>query len=822
MTTSRLEDVLPLSPLQQGLLFHAQYDEQGPDFYTMQFVFEIEGTLDAEALRAACAAALRRHANLRAGFRYRKNGDPVQVIPREVKVDWTDTDLSALPAASQEAELARLLAADRARRVDPRRPPLLRFTLFHLGGQRYRFLLTNHHILLDGWSRAVLIGELFELYGSHGDAAGLRPVTPYREYLSWLSRQDHSAAAAAWRQVIDGVDEPTLLAAAPASPRQPVAARHARFELPAKPAAALAGWAAKHAFTINTVVQAAWAIVLGQLTGRDDVVFGGTVSGRPPEIPGIESMVGLFINTLPVRVRLDPAEPLGALLARLQDQQAALMDYPYLGLAEIQRLTPVTGELFDTLVVFENYPVDTEGLQRAAGGLGIVDGHSHEGTHYPLTLMVNAGATLGLEIGYRPELLDRDRIEVIGRALLRLLGTAPDQHATPTGRLALLSAAEQQRVLNRWNNTVHPVRQVPLPELFQAQAARTPDAVAVRYADRQLSYAELNARANRLAHLLIRRGVGPERTVALALPRSPELITALCAVLKAGAAYLPVDPEYPADRIAYMLGDAGPALVLTNRETARTLPTAGNSPLFILDDPASEAAVTGLEATDPGDADRTAALSVDHPAYVIYTSGSTGRPKGVAMTGRALVNLFAWHEAELPGGPGNRTAQFTAISFDVSAQEILSALLSGRTLVIPDDSTRRDPAAFVRWLDHHQVNEVYAPNLVIDALCDEAREAGLQLPALRHLAQAGEALVLTKPIREFHAAGQTARLLHNHYGPTETHVVTACTLPERTGDWPDRPTIGRPIWNTAATSLTPPCARCRTASQASCIWPAPA
>ncbi|MET9611041.1 amino acid adenylation domain-containing protein, partial [Streptomyces sp. NPDC006512] len=795
----RLEGILPLSPLQQGLLFHAQYDEQGPDVYTMQFVLDIEGGIDTGHLHSACAALLRRHPGLRAAFRHRKNGEPVQLIPFEVAPAFTVTDLSGRPAGERSAAAEEIAAADRARRFDLARPPLIRFTLVDLGEGRFQFLVTAHHILLDGWSRALLIGELFELYGllrSGSDERALPAVTPYRDYLAWVAAQDRTAAEDAWRRVLEGVEEPTLLAA-PDPGRAPAAPATTRVELPAAATAELTRWARGRGITVNTVVQAAWAIVLGRLTGRDDVVFGGTVSGRPPQLPGIESMIGLFINTLPVRVALDPAEPVGALLDRLQDQQAALMDHQFLGLGDIQRLAPAGGELFDTLLVFENYPVDTEGLRRSAGGLGVVDGRSHEGTHYPLSLLVHAGDTVALELSHRPDLLDTAAAEAVGARVLSLLAALPGAEDTPVGRLDLLTADERTRVLHTWNDTAHEGPLLPLPALFRKTADRHPDAAAVQHAGTTLTYRELDARANRLARLLAARGAGPERTVALALPRSAELIVALWAVLKSGAAYLPVDAAYPADRIAHMLGDARPALVITDRATRPAVEAAaGATPLLLLDDPAAAAELDALADGEITDAERTAPLTPLTPAYVIYTSGSTGKPKGVAMPGAPLANLIGWHEAELPGGPGVRTAQFTAISFDVSAQEILSATLSGRTLVIPDEDVRRDPAAFVQWLDRQRIDEVYAPNLVIDALCEEAVGQGLDLPALRHLAQAGEALVPSKRIRDFHHGG--GRVLHNHYGPTETHVVTAATLPADVDAWPARPTIGRPIRNTRA------------------------
>jgi non-ribosomal peptide synthetase component F len=567
---SGLQDILPLSPLQQGLLFHAVYDEAAADVYTVQLLLDIAGPLDAEALRLAADALLRRHANLRAAFLYEKFDEPVQIIPHHVELPWAEIDLGHLAGPGKEAEqqaaLASLLDEDRARRFALHRPPLLRFTLITLGPDRYRFVLTNHHILLDGWSMPVLVSELFALYGSRGDDAALPRVTPYREYLTWLARQDRPAAEAAWRQALADVDEPTLVGpgrqgAAPAVPDR------VSTELPAALTAALTEHARTSGYTLNTLFQAAWAMVLGQLTGRDDVVFGGTVSGRPPEIAGVESMVGLFINTLPVRVTLDPAQSLAGLLERLQEQQAGLMDHQYLGLTDIQKATG-HGELFDTLVVFENYPLDAAGLRRSAGGLGIVDGLNRESTHYPLTLTVSLGDALGLDLAYRPDLFDRQRIEAAGECLLRLLRDMETAAATPVGRVRLLSERDERRVLGpAWSGTVDPEPQLPsLVWRFQEQAVLRSGETALTCDGEWLSYAELNLRANRLAHLLRSRGAGPEQYVAVALPRSADLLVALLAVLKSGAGYVPLDPEHPADRLRHVLEDARPVLVLTRTD----------------------------------------------------------------------------------------------------------------------------------------------------------------------------------------------------------------------------------------------------------------
>ena len=415
----KLEDILPLSPLQEGLLFHALYDTQGPDLYAVQLVLGLEGPLDAQALQAAAEALLRRHTSLRACFHHQALSRPVQVILPEPALPWRIIDLGAFEAPAQEEHLAGLLAQERALRFELGSAPLLRFSLIRLAADQHRLLLSNHHLLMDGWSLPVFVRELFVLYGQEGQSAALPRVTPYRDYLGWIAAQDRQAAQAAWQSALAGLEEPTRLAAAEpgAAPAQP---EEIIVELPEALTEALSRQARSHGLTLNTILQGAWAILLGRLTGRDEVVFGTTVAGRPSEIAGIQTMVGLFINTLPVRVRLRPAEPLRELLTRLQDSQSQLIAHQHLGLAEIQRLMGL-GQLFDTLVVFENYPVDRSVLEEPAAGFRLISVEGHDATHYPLSLVAVPGKRLRLRFQYRPDLFEPPRIEAIGRRLVRLL-----------------------------------------------------------------------------------------------------------------------------------------------------------------------------------------------------------------------------------------------------------------------------------------------------------------------------------------------------------------------------------------------------------------
>ena len=417
MARSRIQEVWPLSPLQEGLLFHALYDGQGPDVYTVQHAFGLAGPLDAEVMRAAGQALLDRHASLRASFRQPAGlGKPVQVIVREAKPSWQEADLGALGETDALAEAERLAAAERHRRFDLAVPPLLRFLLIRLSPERHRLVITSHHILIDGWSMPVLARELFAVYAAGGDAACLPPVRPYREFLGWLAAQDTGAARAAWTAELAGLDEPTLLASAAQAARVLAPPEDIHVQLAADLTAVLGEQARAARITLNTVLQGAWGLLLGRLTGRSDVAFGITVAGRPHELPGAESMLGLFINTVPVRVRTDPADLVASMLSGLQNRQSALLAYHHLGLAEIQRAAG-PGAVFDTLMVYENYPVGPAGPAGGGGGnsgqLRVTGVGGLDATHYPLSLIVVPQARLRLVLGFRPDLFAREAVQAI-------------------------------------------------------------------------------------------------------------------------------------------------------------------------------------------------------------------------------------------------------------------------------------------------------------------------------------------------------------------------------------------------------------------------
>jgi amino acid adenylation domain-containing protein len=483
----------------------------------------------------------------------------------------------------------------------------------------------------------------------------------------------------------------------------------------------------------------------------------------------------------------------------VQAQLAGLLAHEHAPLALAQQASGVTAPapLFTSLLNYRHTPRAGDGPQRAGAGL---DGTevllSRDRTNYPLLVSVDdSGAGFGLVVDAvtpaDPGLVCA-LVHTAAAGLIAALEQAPD---TPLWQVPVLDEAQRWQLLAGWNDTAAPVPGTPLVELLAAQVARTPDAVAVACGDEVVSYARLEGRANRLARVLAAWGAGPETVVAVVMERSADLVVALLAVLKAGAAYLPVDPGYPAERITFMLADAAPVCVLTTAELAASLPLPDGTPVLAAGEASSAGELAAAGAGGLSDRQQAGLLRPEHPAYVIYTSGSTGLPKGLIMPARALMNLMNWHLAASRKEAGKRIAQFTTISFDVATQEIFSALLSGNTLLMLSEDVQRDLGKITSWLGRERINELYAPAPILDIACEIAVEQDDPLAGLENVYQAGEALLPGKHMRAFFSSHPGARL-HNHYGPAETHVVTGWTLPLDVATWTSEVPIGGPVANT--------------------------
>ncbi|MFD0653624.1 condensation domain-containing protein [Streptomyces malaysiensis subsp. malaysiensis] len=471
-----IEDILPVTALQEGMIFHHVYDDSAPDSYVAQVAFDLDGALDEAGLHAAAGELLRRHPNLRSSFRQRRTGQWVRILRRRVRVPWHERDLSGVPATERERALDAEVSADRLRRFDLGDAPLIRFTLLRLGEERFRFVLTAHHAVVDGWSMAVLLRELVVLYRNGADPSVLPAARSHRDHLAWLRTRDRAAAERAWGETLAELPGPCLLA--PGADPATVLPERLDFALDEETGAALVDAARARGITLNTVLQCAWALVLGGLTGRDDVVFGMTVSGRPAELDGADHMVGLFINTVPLRIRLHPDEALSDLLVRVQQEQARLLDHHHLGLTEIQRAAGVD-ELFDAGMVFENFPRHTDDPDSAT--LRVRDVQSRNATHYPLTLISGTGERIGGRLVYRPDLFTTERVQQIADTLVGVLRTMAHALELPVGGVDVSLPGERWRVLEEWNDTAVDVRWASLVGLFEEQVVRVSGAVAVEF-----------------------------------------------------------------------------------------------------------------------------------------------------------------------------------------------------------------------------------------------------------------------------------------------------------------------------------------------------
>jgi amino acid adenylation domain-containing protein/non-ribosomal peptide synthase protein (TIGR01720 family) len=742
-----IDDLYPLSPMQQGMLFHA-LGEPAARLYVTQLAVDIDG-LDSERFIAAWRAAIRRHDILRTAFPWREGlHTPLQAVHRDVELpvaleDWRGRD--DIPEG-----LAALEAREYDRGFDLARAPLLRLVLARVAEDRHRLIWTCHHLLLDGWSQSLLWGEVLRHY--RGEPAGTEPAGRYRDYIAWLARQDPKAGEAFWREQLRDLEEPCLLAPNPS--RSADGGGHGTWLWRADRQwmLALKAFAGEQRITLNTLVQGAWAVLLYRHTGRRGVAFGATVAGRPTELPGADGLLGLFINTLPVIHPIEPSRPAGDWLRALQSRNLRLREYEHTPLYDIQRWAGRGGQaLFDSLLVFENYPVD-QALR--APGLGPRFGavRQRDLTNYPLTLDIAAGDTLEIRYDYGRESFDEAAVRRIGHHMESLLGQMLDHPSRPVGHLALSDGGMPDVTPGRPSG----YQALPVHALIRRRAEARPEAPALICGGETLSYAELEQWTNRLAHGLLRRGVGPETPVGVAVGRSLDMVAGALAVFKAGGVYVPLDPEQPAERLRRVLEEAGVGVLL--KESRFGGPESMPTLRVCLDLDALD--LWGEPATPP-----PVAVHPEQLAYLIHTSGSTGRPKGVAVAHGALGMQVQAMAALYGLEPRDRCLHFAAPVFDAALEQWAVPLIRGAALVIAPEwwSAER----MLHEIGVHGISRVDLPPAYLAELA--ARADAARPPALRGITVGGEAL--TRRTYELAMARLCPERLVNAYGPTET-VIT--------------------------------------------------
>jgi amino acid adenylation domain-containing protein len=796
-----------LSHMQQGMLFHTlESKEPGGDIE--QMICTLHETLKISAFRQAWQRVVERHSILRTSFCWEELAVPLQTVDLHVQLPWEQQDWRHLSASEQEDKLNAYLQADRQRGFELTKAPLMRLALFQLAETHYKVIWTFHHILLDGRSFLILLKEVFAFYEAfcQGEDLQLEQPRPYRDYIEWLQQQDLANAEAFWRQTLRDFTASTPLVverAVRGGHSQESGHGEEEIQLSEAVTSALKSLAQEHELTLNILVNGAWALLLSRYSGEEDVVFGATRACRRSALEGAESMVGLFINTLPLRVRVSPDLSLLSWLKELRSQWIALRDYEHTPLMKVQKWSdiPPGRSLFESLVVFENYQL-TSALQVQGGSWENRQFQLLEQTSFPLTVSGYGGLQLLLKIEY-----DRQRFEqaTITRMLGHLQTLLEGMVANPDQCLAdlpMLTAAERHQLLIEWNQT-----QTDYPKdkcihhLFEAQVEQTPDAVAVVIEDQQLTYRELNSRANQLAHYLQGLGVEPEVLVAICIKRSLEMVVGLLGILKAGGAYVPLDPAYPKERLRYMLSDSQVPILLTQEQLVSELPedkarvVALDRDWEVIATQTQENPVTEVKASNL--------------AYIIYTSGSTGKPKGVMIEHQSVVNLTATMRVEYGMVSSDRVLQFSSLSFDSATDEIYNCLTAGGTLVLRTDEMLSSVSTFVQKCREWKLTVLELPTAYWHQIISELATTGESLPTSVRLVSFGGEAALPEKLRlwqrcvndwrRYHQMGEPP-LLINGYGPTEATVeATIYKLSESVlEDTRSQVPIGRPIGNVQA------------------------
>ena len=758
-TATAVEDVCRPTPMQEGLILQALLDRASPAYH-VQMAFTLKGALDPERFTLAWRAVCGAHPVLRSAFAHEGLERPLRVVLRDRMPSFEWIDLRAMSAAEQHVAVRDARARDLAGGFDFERQTLMRFAIFRTADDRWEIVWSYHHALLDGWSLGLVYRDFARAYGMPS-APALPPAPDPAAYVRWLDGVDSNIALAWWTAYLDGYEQTAVIPVTGAPPAVEPDAREHRVRLDPADSARLSSTAARWGVTLATALQAAWGVVLGRYNRTSDAVFGAIVSGRPAAVPDVDRMVGAFINAVPVRVRVGRSQTLREVATALQRDLVAAEPFHQVPLAEIQGATPLGRDLFTHLLVIENYPVERQMSEAsAASGLTVEAIEAHDRTHYSFSVTVVPGDDLAIELQFDAAVHDPRQIAHTADHYLRVLRAFAADDGQTLETLEMIGEAEREMVLRAWQ----PSRREPVArtvaQLLSDQIERTPENVAVVFDGHHVTYRELGARIARVAAALKAAGVQRGELVAVMLERSSAVPAALFGVLECGAAYVPIDPAYPASRIAFMLRDSGCRVVVASRDSA-----SGTSPLsgwrVIACDEDLEIRVNP-EAV--GDADDSGPVTLDSPAYVIYTSGSTGQPKGVLVPHRALSNQVRWFIDEFKVGAADRYLQKAPISFDASVEEIYTPLLTGGSVVMPRADEHLDPDRLADLLRRERITLLTLVPSQLSAMQEDGwSPSGTPLRCLFLGGEATDPALLARlppPGNDFEVV--------NLYGPTET------------------------------------------------------
>ena len=790
-STYAVEDIYPLSSLQEGLLFHSLYDTNSQAYFE-QISYCVEADLDPSLVEKATIELSRRHDILRTSFVHEGVIIPLQVVSQDRTIAYDYNDLSQMASAEDRAQKLEEHRKTRlGSKMDLATDILMRLSLVKLRDGQYEFIWNYHHILMDGWCLGILIQEFYTLYSSYvtNEPHGLVPAVPYKNYIRWLIDQDQEKASAYWKEYLHQYEEVAVI------PQKNAVAYNEQyddgsvsFQINEKLTGQLNTLSTHYNVTLNTILQAAWGIVLSRYTQRRDVVFGAVVSGRPAEIAGIERMVGLLINTLPVRIKYSQEDTIETLISRTQQSAIASEAYQHCNLADIQTSSAQKEPLFDHILVYENYPLNAqvkEGMASSsdpAVAMEISDVSVFEQTNYNLSIIINPGEAIQFTLAYNKNVYDTAFIESIAGHVQQAVQQIVSHPEGLVDQINIVSDHEREMIFAEFNDTNAVFDQERnIHQIFEEKAGQAPDAVAVVHQDKALTYRQLNEKANQVAHHL-RSAVGkkPNDIVAVVMQPSEMMISVLLGIIKAGAAYLPIATDYPKERISFMLRDAeAKALVTADQKYISGLDLDGIEVLD-LEEGANE--LDQLPVQNPENRTKP-----DHLAYILYTSGSTGRPKGCMLTHGNVIRLLQNDQHPFEFTSGDVFALSHAYIFDVSVWEMYGALLHGAKLVVPTREEVKDATKFAQIIKEQKVTVLNQTPLVFEYLSEELRNIGGLDQHLRYIIFAGERLEMSK-LRDWAEAYPPEKIaLVNMYGITETTVVsTYHSITSEEIQWPHK------------------------------------
>jgi amino acid adenylation domain-containing protein len=783
VTTEGIQDVCELSPLQQGMLFHSIQEEKAA-VLVVQFSCRIEGDLDKRRFRKAWDYVIARHSILRSSFHWEELEKPYQVAHQQASAPFAELDWTPREEATIEQEFEAFLAEEKGRPFDLKIPPAIRMTLIDAPGGNHYFVWTFHHIVLDGWSFSVVLTEVLSAYEAWGK--GQEPVleepTQFRSYIEWLEVQPREQAGNFWRKYLDDFESPGRLAS-DGGMSGTTGYRREELEFSDRVTALLTAFARRQRLTLNTILQGAWAILLSRMTREEGVIWGTVVSGRPATLAGVEKTVGLFINSIPACATVKANLPVLEFLQKLQGDQMKARNHEFVSLVDIQSCSriPRPEPLFETLVAFESYPVDE--LIGFSTSLQFERARIDEFPTHPLNIVVIPGPKLRVGAVYARARFGQDAVRAILRRLSIIVEGIANGGARAIGDLPWMDEEELRAELARSNPAWPGGRTERVHELFEACAQTTPGAAAVIAGEEVITYAELNRRANGIADFLLSQGTERGSFVALALDRSVDMIATMIAVLKCGAAYLPIDVGYPLERIQFLLADSEAAVLLAGSPLrGQALQFSGKA--FFIEELKEHASAGG--ETNP----RCAGTAED-PAYLMYTSGSTGKPKGVIIPHRGITGLVR-NTNYIDLTPSDRIAQASNVSFDAATFEIWGALLNSASLVLIPPRLMLDAPGLAAFLEQKNVTTLFVTTALFNQF---ARDLPSAFRSLRWLLFGGECAD-PRAVRKILSSGRPLHLV-NLYGPTEATVVASSYLITAVADEAATIPIGHPISGTA-------------------------